>query len=219
VAGAPAWAELRPQIADLVAGARVVIYNAPFDKGFVGAALDGTAEVRCAMRAFAETFGEWSDWHDDWRWQRLNVAATHVGFTWPGEAHRAIHDCAATRAVWHWLHDREAQARTADQARQRQLQQEADLALRFLEREQAAVRWARARAIEAVLFERLGLRRPGQHQSERHDDLVEAFTGCTRAVWERWQETPALPVYRQQAEIPDHLVKDQALKLARLGPW
>jgi DNA polymerase-3 subunit epsilon len=54
------------------------------------------------MRAFAPIFGEWSRRHGSWRWQRLGTAADHVGFVWPGNAHRAIHDCMATRAVWHW---------------------------------------------------------------------------------------------------------------------
>jgi DNA polymerase-3 subunit epsilon len=105
VSGAPILADLHLQIAAAVSGARVVIYNAPFDAGFLGSALDGAAEVRCAMREFAEAFGERNAWRGGWRWQKLAVAATHVGFAWPGTAHRAIHDCAATRAVWHWLRD------------------------------------------------------------------------------------------------------------------
>ena len=38
--------------------------------------------------------------------QRLDLAAAYVGFQWPGSCHRAIHDCAATRAVWQYLMDR-----------------------------------------------------------------------------------------------------------------
>lgn len=105
VSGAPILADLHQQIAAAVSGAQVVIYNAPFDAGFLGSALDGAAEVRCAMREFAEAFGEWNIQRDRWRWLKLDVAAAHVGFAWPGTAHRAIHDCAATRAVWHWLRD------------------------------------------------------------------------------------------------------------------
>jgi hypothetical protein len=78
-----------------VRGALVVIYNAQFDAGFLGDLLRGAAEVRCAMLAFAEAFGAWSDWHDGWRWQKLSAAAAHVGHVWTGAAHRALADCAA----------------------------------------------------------------------------------------------------------------------------
>ena len=86
-----------------VADREVVIYNAPFDAGFLSAELEGAAGIHCAMRPFAEAFGEWSPEYDEWHWQRLHVAAAHVGFQWPGDSHRAINDCQATRAVWHWL--------------------------------------------------------------------------------------------------------------------
>jgi DNA polymerase-3 subunit epsilon len=80
-----------------------VIYNAPFDAGFLRFELEASAEVRCAMRELAEVFGEWSDWHGSYRWQKLNVAAAYVGFDWDGASHRAINDCQATRAVWRCL--------------------------------------------------------------------------------------------------------------------
>ena len=103
VCDAPMLDALRPRIRAAVAGREVVIYNAPFDAGFLPAELEGAAGIHCAMRPFAEVFGEWSPEYDEWHWQRLHVAAAHVGFQWPGESHRAINDCQATRAVWHWL--------------------------------------------------------------------------------------------------------------------
>jgi len=105
VADAPTLAELRPRIVAAVTGARVVIYNAPFDSGFLVPELAAAGEVVCAMRPFAEAFGEWDTCRGSWHWQKLHVAAAHIGFIWSGAAHRAIHDCAATRAVWHWLQD------------------------------------------------------------------------------------------------------------------
>ena len=102
VADAPPLAMLRPRIIEAVAGTRVVIYNASFDSGFLATDLVGAAEVVCAMKAFAATF-------QDRRWRKLGAAAAHVGYRWPGNAHRAIHDCMATRAVWQWLN---AQARS-----------------------------------------------------------------------------------------------------------
>jgi DNA polymerase-3 subunit epsilon len=111
VAAAPTLDELLPRLRAAVVGAELVIYNAPFDTAFLRDALAEASAIRCAMHTFAEAFGEWSDEHQTWRWQKLAVAAQHVGFRWSGSAHRAIHDCAATRAVWHWLqHPRTLQA-------------------------------------------------------------------------------------------------------------
>jgi DNA polymerase-3 subunit epsilon len=103
VQGAPTLAELRPRIVEVVTGARVVIYNAPFDVGFLREELASAAAVVCAMRPFAKVYGEWSNYHGGWHWQKLHVAAAYVGFRWSGSSHRAIHDCAATRAVWRYL--------------------------------------------------------------------------------------------------------------------
>jgi len=77
-----------------------------------GLELGGAAEVRCAMRQFAAVYREWSGWHCDWRWQKLHVAAAHVGFAWDGAGHRAINDCRATSAVWRYL--RPSTVRAAD---------------------------------------------------------------------------------------------------------
>lgn len=113
VVDAPTLDALRPRIIAAVQGARVVIYNAAFDAGFLREELAAAAEVRCAMRAFAKVYAEWSDWHGHWRWQKLHVAAAHVGFAWDGDSHRAMSDCRATRAVWRFLvRGRRAQRRT-----------------------------------------------------------------------------------------------------------
>ena len=109
VADAPTLAALRPRLIEAVAGTRVVIYNASFDTGFLGTDLGGADEVVCAMYAFAATF-------PDRRWRKLGAAAAHVGYEWPGNAHRAIHDCMATRAVWHWTNARAVATRTTPAA-------------------------------------------------------------------------------------------------------
>ena len=116
VADAPSLAELRTHISAVVAGARVVIYNASFDSGFLVRELAGAGEVACAMRAFAQVFGEWSHTHGTWRRKKLAFAAHHVGYVWPGNAHRAIQDCMATRAVWHWTNAQATPIQTAPAA-------------------------------------------------------------------------------------------------------
>jgi DNA polymerase-3 subunit epsilon len=99
VAQAPTLESIRPRLIEAVAGTRVVIYNAAFDTGFLGEDLAGAAEICCAMTAFAACF-------PGRRWKTLTVAAEHVGFAWPGVAHRDIYDCGATRAVWQWVQAR-----------------------------------------------------------------------------------------------------------------
>ena len=52
------------------------------------------------MLPFAEIYGEWNDYHQSYKWQKLTTAARYVGYEWPAVSHRAIEDCKATRAVW-----------------------------------------------------------------------------------------------------------------------
>ncbi len=94
-----------------------MIYNARLDAGFLRYELDAAAEVRCAMRELAAVYGECSDRHGGWHWQKLHIAAAHVGFAWDGDSHRALNDCRATRAVWRYLH--RPAARSADAAADR----------------------------------------------------------------------------------------------------
>lgn len=102
VEDAPTLEALRPQLIQLLTDAEVVIYNAEFEQGFLRTELAVAANLQCAMRAFAEVYGEPRSYRG-YRWQKLQVAAAYIGYEWPGSAHRAIHDCQATRAIWHWL--------------------------------------------------------------------------------------------------------------------
>jgi hypothetical protein len=102
--GHPARApDHRPRNRPSVSGADMVIHIASVGAGFLWSARDGTREVRCALRSVMAAFAEWTAGRGGCRGQKLAVAAVHVGFCWPGSAHGAIHDCAATMAVWHWL--------------------------------------------------------------------------------------------------------------------
>jgi DNA polymerase-3 subunit epsilon len=68
VASAPILSDLRSQIIEAVTGNRVVIYNAAFDSAFLASELRTAAEIECAMLAFAEVYGEWNPYYEDWRW-------------------------------------------------------------------------------------------------------------------------------------------------------
>ena len=96
VATAPTFAELVPQLRELLSGATVVIYNAEFDERLLeqSAAAHGlTYEVPifgaykydCAMLSYAAYCGAWNDRREAYRWQQL-----------PGGDHSAAGDCLAT---------------------------------------------------------------------------------------------------------------------------
>lgn len=103
VALAPSLDDLAVDIKQAVTGKRVVIYNAGFDMQFLSDGLASAAEIRCAMLRFAEVYGEWNCLRGSYRWKKLDQAARHIGYHWEGEAHRALSDAKACRAVWNWL--------------------------------------------------------------------------------------------------------------------
>lgn len=108
VTDAPAWADVLPQVVELLTGRAVVIYNAQFDYDmlrfstrtaglpeFEGRSL---AKWYCAMETFAEVYGEWNEYHGNYRWQRLTTAARHYDLP-VEDAHSALGDCRMTLAV------------------------------------------------------------------------------------------------------------------------
>ncbi|MCV6429399.1 MULTISPECIES: 3'-5' exonuclease [Pseudomonas] len=110
VADAPTWIQVFDQFKSLVSGRRVVIYNADYDvrlvyqtslasgiaDGDLHASLGRSAE--CAMLAYAEHFGDWNEYRQQWRWQKLVNAASQCGIA-PVGAHRALADCLMTLGV------------------------------------------------------------------------------------------------------------------------
>ena len=54
------------------------------------------------MEQFAEIYGEWSEWHQNYKWQKLTKAAEYFGYDWgrqKGKAHNSLADCFATLFV------------------------------------------------------------------------------------------------------------------------
>ncbi len=103
VATAPTLKQLWPEIQDVVRGSHLIIYNSAFDTRFFPDRLGCARKVTCAMKRFARIYGQWNPKYGDHRWQKLIKAAEHVGYTWECEAHRALGDVLATRAVWKWM--------------------------------------------------------------------------------------------------------------------
>jgi DNA polymerase III subunit epsilon len=103
VKDAPTFPEVHMQIKDAIADKEVVIYNAPFDTRILNGVcqLHGLEQlfttphtfnptvksqrVTCAMKAYAQWYGDWNPQKGIYRWQKLT-----------GGNHRALGDCKAT---------------------------------------------------------------------------------------------------------------------------
>ena len=180
VRSAPSFETLWPQISELMRGSKVVIYNASFDRKFFPDRLNCAAEIKCAMRAYAEHCGA----------QRsLIKAAAHIGYAWSGPAHRALDDTLACRAVWQWtngtasMYPRSAEAEKAvprqsardGQATERREQAEREREKQVQrERAEAAVRHADRERAEREAREAAEALREEAHQSRWFDGELKA---------------------------------------------
>lgn len=106
VAGAPTFEAIWPWLIGKIAGRRVLVYNAEYDRArlqqemnrriLTAAAVDGRdlrgelpdlGTWECIMLQHAQWVGEWNDYHGNYRWHKLT-----------GGDHRALGDCRAARA-------------------------------------------------------------------------------------------------------------------------
>jgi DNA polymerase-3 subunit epsilon len=96
VADAPGFAGVYPRLCDAVRGKTIVVYNASFDRAMLLQSMhlsmgvdrpniDGADDWQCAMLQYAAYCGEWSSYHQSYRFQRL-----------PGGDHSALGDARAT---------------------------------------------------------------------------------------------------------------------------
>lgn len=80
--------------ADIIVG-----YNTYFDLGFlsnIGCQIKDNAVIIDVMQIFAEIYGEWSEYFDGYKWQKLTTCASYYGYKWQGNAHNSLADCLAT---------------------------------------------------------------------------------------------------------------------------
>lgn len=90
-----------PTVTKLLNDAEVVLaYNAAFELRILreyGVRLRHTAFID-PMLMFAEVYGEWNSYHDNYRWQKLTTAADYYGYNF--DAHDALGDVKATLHVF-----------------------------------------------------------------------------------------------------------------------
>lgn len=127
VAAAPTFKDLLPELERILRGREVLIYNRDFDMTKIGQSArangcgfaDGEAWYwshptgeqapegypiyhsawHCAMNLYAMYYGDWNDYHESYRWQRLTSAALQCGIDLPLGAHRALADAEICRRV------------------------------------------------------------------------------------------------------------------------
>lgn len=103
VANSPRWTDLYPRFVELIAGQHLAIYNAVYDWRVINQSSRccGLPELQgdftCIMNLAAVWWGDWSDWHGNYRWQRLGTVASALGIDTAG-AHDAAADALMT---WH----------------------------------------------------------------------------------------------------------------------
>ena len=108
VANAPDWPMIHDRVASIIEGRHLIIYNANYDMQMLDQTVKQYKKLKaprfetwCAMNAYARFYGEWDDYRESWRWQKLVNAAQQMGITLPatGQAHRAVYDCLLCRGV------------------------------------------------------------------------------------------------------------------------
>lgn len=95
-------------IRKLLNGKSVIVYNAEYDIGILQSSTDvlgftdfrwvHTANFYCAMKHFAQIYGDWNDYHQSYRWQKLSTACAYYKIP-VTKAHGALEDCLATLEV------------------------------------------------------------------------------------------------------------------------
>lgn len=89
------------ELNNILSQADVIIgYNhKEFDLEFlanIGCKIKDTAVIIDLMPIFSEIYGEWSEYYDDYKWQKLTTCAEHYGYDWQGKPHDSLADCFAT---------------------------------------------------------------------------------------------------------------------------
>ena len=112
VNGCPAISEKIEEINAIMQRTEVIIgYNTQFDLRFLcnnGLVFPGGAEVVDVMEQFAQGYGEWNEYYECYKWQKLTTAAAYYGYDWnsrPEGAHNSLADCYATLFVYNKLEE------------------------------------------------------------------------------------------------------------------
>lgn len=111
VADAPELHELVPKLKGIYESCDTIIgYNILFDLSFISFLDLSGKTIIDAMDEFAPIYGEWSDYHGDYKWQKLTTCAEYYGFDWNSiqeNAHNSLGDCYATLYCYKCMHNKQ----------------------------------------------------------------------------------------------------------------
>lgn len=119
VANAPTWDQLHDEFVSVISNSEqpLVIYNDSFDirllnntariygirpAYFTSAFVRKYNNVFCAMKAYAELYGQWDHNKQKYKWQKLTNAVKQCGYEVEG-AHRSLSDCQMTLQVLQFM--------------------------------------------------------------------------------------------------------------------
>lgn len=107
---APSWTMVYPALDRLTRNQTVISYNADFDNRVIRQTANATIRVdqrcnlslpisiNCAMKLYAHYYGDWDDYRQTYRWQRLDVAIQQCGIE-ASQDHRATGDAKLARLL------------------------------------------------------------------------------------------------------------------------
>lgn len=99
----------KDQIQEIFNKADAIIgYNLQFDLSFLIAAginiPRGIVQID-VMHEFAPIYGEWNDYYETYKWQKLTTAAAYYGYDGGADAHDALTDTRMTLFVYRAIND------------------------------------------------------------------------------------------------------------------
>lgn len=105
VADAPEFGEVYEQVREALEGKTVVCWNLEYDERMLRQVCEQHSltpisfEGHCAMKLFAQFYGEWNIKYANYRWKSLADALDHFDLDFAGREHNAVVDARATLAV------------------------------------------------------------------------------------------------------------------------
>lgn len=110
VADAPELHELLPKLKGVFESCDTIVgYNTYFDLTFLKFLDFSKKNIIDVMDDFAPVYGEWSDYHEDYKWQKLVTCAQYYGFDWNSiqeDPHNSLGDCYATLHCYNKMHNK-----------------------------------------------------------------------------------------------------------------